>query len=135
MKIIKYKDYINENSNITETEILEFLKEQWNAAYKEILLKTVSKFPIKTKNITTEQQSKIDECISIIVKTTKDIIIDNSGITNKDWILPEDKIELGDALVDDTGKEYYVSKLGSNNDFYDDDKKNYFDLSGKKKKI
>lgn len=134
MKIIKYKDYIKEDSNITETEILEFLKEKWNDAYKDILLETVSKFPIETKNITIEQQSIIDESIINLVKTTKDIIINNSNM-NKSWILPEDKIELGDTIVDDTGKEYYVSKLGSNNDFYDDDKKNYFDLSGKKKKI
>lgn len=136
MEIKKYFEFIKENKLTTESDVREFIREEWNLAKTNILSKISSKFNLKNNKNSEDDKLKIDNLMNQLINMYVDLTINNIEDFNKSWILPEDKIEIGDTVIDnETGDEYFVSKMGSNDNFYDENRKEYIMLNQVRKKI
>jgi hypothetical protein len=138
-KIVKkYNEFISENNKlVTETEIREFLKEETSLMIKDLFSKVSNKFPMDNMELAEDTDSfkKINEIQHDLIETVIDIVIENIKDFDKTWENPDDKIELGDIVIhNDSGEEYFVSRFGSSNNFYDDEKKTFIELEDVTKK-
>ncbi len=139
--IKKYSEYVNENNELTtEIEIREFLKEECNDLFKELFNKISDKFPMDNINISDnsddENLKDVKKLKHDLIEKLIDIVIDNIKDFDKTWEKPEDTIDVGDTVYSiETGDEYYVSRFGSNNNFYDNNKHVFVNLDSVKKKL
>jgi hypothetical protein len=138
-KIVKkYNEFISENNNlVTETEIREFLKEETSLMIKELFNKISNKFPMDNMELAEDTDSfkKINELQHDLIETTIDIVIENIKDFDKTWENPDDIINVGDTVIhNDSGEEYFVSRFGSTNNFYDDEKRTFIELEDVTKK-
>ena len=127
MKIKKYIEYITENKKISESDIEEFIREEWDIAKDNIFLKISTKFPLDSKKISDDQQIIIDKLINKLIEIYSDVVIDNISTFDKSWD-KADKIKEGDIVVDSDGVEYFVSRFGDSNNFYDSEKNKFVSL-------
>ena len=139
--IKKYSEYVNENNELTtEIKIREFLQEECNDLFKELFNKISDKFPMDNINISDnsddENLKDVKKLKHDLIEKLIDIVIDNIKDFDKTWEKPEDTIDVGDTVYSiETGDEYYVSRFGSNNNFYDNNKHVFVNLDSVKKKL
>lgn len=138
-KIIKkYNEFILENNNlVTETDIREFLKEETSSMVKDLFSKVSDRFPMDNMELSEDEESfkEINKIQHDLIETIIDIVIENIKDFDKTWENPDEKIELGDTVIhNDSGEEYFVSRFGSTNNFYDDEKKSFIELEDVTKK-
>jgi hypothetical protein len=134
----KYNEFLAENNNlVSEVEIREFLKEETSLMIKDLFGKVSNKFPMDNMELAedTESFKKINEIQGELIETVIDIVIENIKDFNKTWENPDTTITLGDSVIhNDSGEEYFVSRFGETNNFYDDDKKVFIELEDVSKK-
>ncbi len=133
MKIKKFKDFLNESNSPTESDIREFIKEEWESARDYITNQVSLKFPIEGDIITPDKKEEVDGLITKLVEIYVKMSADKITNFEKTWVLPKDKIEVGDTVENESGEKFIVDKMGENNDFYDEEKKKYISLSSVKK--
>lgn len=130
----RFNEYVNENVSTTETDIREYLREQWDIARNNIFIKMCGEFPIENNKIADEDNLKIDELINKLVEVYANIAIDNIPSFNKTWVHEDDKIVEGDTVEDiESGEVFFVSRFGSNNNFFDNNKNVFINLDRVKK--
>ncbi len=135
MDIKKFNDFIKENKSVTETDIREYIKEELNIAKNNIFIKIGTQFSLDDNQLSDDNQLKLDNLFNQLIDLYRDITIENISNFEKTWESPENKINEGDTVVDKkTGEEYFVTRFGSNNNFYDADKRKYIPLDDVKKK-
>ena len=140
-KIIKkYTDYINENTEFTtENQIREFLKEECNELFKELFDNIANRFPMDKidifDNIDEENFKYIEKIKYSLIEKLIDIVIENVKDFDKTWEKPENTINVGDTVYSiESGEEFFVSRFGSNNNFYDNNKHRFISLDSVNKK-
>jgi hypothetical protein len=138
-KIVKkYNEFVLENNNlVSETEIREFLKEETDLLVKELFSKVSDKFPMDNRELAQDNDSfkKIVQLKHDLIETTIDIVIENIKDFNKTWDNPDEEIEVGNVVIhNDSGEEYFVSRFGTTNNFYDEVKKTFIKLEDVTKK-
>jgi len=138
-KIVKkYNEFIAENNNlVNETDIREFLKEETSLMIKDLFGKVSDKFPMDNMELAEDSESfkKINKLQHDLIETTIDIVIENTKDFDKTWENPDDVIQVGDFVIhNDSGEEYFVSRFGETNNFYDDEKKSFIELEDVTKK-
>lgn len=137
--IKKYQQFLNENKELTtEIEIREFLKEECNDLFKELFNKISDRFPMDNIHIIDDENNEntkhINELKYDLIETLIDIVIENIKDFDKTWEKSEEVIDVGDTVYSiESGKEYFVSRFGSNNNFYDNNKHVFIDLDSVKK--
>lgn len=130
----RFNEYVNENVSTTETDIREYLREQWDITRNNIFIKMCGEFPIENNKIADEDNLKIDELINKLVEVYANIAIDNIPSFNKTWVHEDDKIVEGDTVEDiESGEVFFVSRFGSNNNFFDNNKNVFINLDRVKK--
>jgi hypothetical protein len=130
----RFNEYVNENVSTTETDIREYLREQWDIARNNIFIKMGGEFPIENNKIGDEDKLIIDGLINKLVEVYANIAIDNIPSFNKTWIHEDDKIVEGDTVEDvESGEVFFVSRFGSNNNFFDNNKNVFINLDRVKK--
>ncbi len=135
MEIKKFIQYIKENKSVTETDIREYIREEWNIAKNNLFVKIGTKFPLDNNKLSDEDQHKLDNLISELINLYTNITIDNISTFEKTWEAPEDKIIEGDTVFGkESGEEFFVTRFGANNNFYDGNKHRFISLDSVTKK-
>lgn len=137
MEVKKFIEFINENKSVTESDIREYIKEEWNIATNNLFVKIGSKFPLDNNNLSEEDQNKLNSLVSQLIDLYTSMTIENISTFNKTWENEDEKIIEGDTVVaKDGGEEFYVTRFGANNNFYDGNKHRFISLDTviKKKK-
>lgn len=135
--VIKYKDFllVLESNKTTETDIREFLKEEFENSINNIFLKASSEFGVDKNDISEKEKEKITSIKKELVEVYSKIVIDNISNFDKTWECEDEKIIEGDTVIDKKTKEkYFVSRFGESNNFYDENKKKYISLDDVVKK-
>ena len=131
-----YEYYLNENinSNITETDIREYLREEFDIAKTNIFVKLGNEFPLDNNKMDDANEEKIDNLINQLVEIYASIAISNISNFEKTWVSDDEKIIEGDTVEDkESGEIFFVSRLGDNNNFYDNNKHRFISLDNVKK--
>jgi hypothetical protein len=135
MEVKKFIQYIKENNTVTETDIREYIREEWNIAKDNIFVKVGAQFPLDNNDIAKDKLTKVDDLVNQLIDLYTNITIDNISNFNKTWETSEDKIEEGDTVIDkESGEEFFVSRFGANNNFFDNEKSRFISLDSVKKK-
>jgi hypothetical protein len=137
MDIKKFKDYINENisTTVTETDIREYIREELEIIKNNLNVKISSRFPLDNNKLNIEDDAKINQIFEELVEIYSKITIENISNFEKTWITPNEKIEEGDTVYDkETDEEYFVTRFGVNNNFYDGNKFKFISLDNVLKK-
>jgi len=135
MIVKKFVDYIKENNAVTESDIREYIREEVKNFEKNLFIKISSQFTLEKDEITEEDQLSLDLLMEKVVDLCSNITVNNIENFDKTWVLPNEKIEAGDTVISNNNKEeYIVTRFGSNNNFYDGNKKMFISLDNVKKK-
>ncbi len=135
MEVKKFIQYIKENNTVTETDIREYIREEWNIAKDNIFVKIGAQFPLDNNDIVKDKVSKVDNLVNQLIELYTKITIDNMSNFDKTWESSEDKIIEGDTVIHkETGEEFFVSRFGANNNFFDNEKSQFISLDNVKKK-
>ena len=132
MLVKKFIDFINENKGITESDIREYVREEWSDAKESIFMKVNAKFPLDNNDISSETNSEIDGLINKLIDLYTKMTIENISGFEKTWG-DDERIKVGDTVKDEDGLIYFVNRMGSNNNFYDESKHKFISLDSVKK--
>lgn len=134
MEIKKYYKFINENKAVTESDIREYIREELSTSMDNLFIKVGSKFPLDNNDMSEENRDKLDSLIEQFIDLYSNITMDNISSFEKTWEYGSDKIKEGDIVVDDKGEEFFVTRFGVNNNFYDGNKRRFVSLENVRKK-
>ena len=129
MEVKKFIEYIKENKTFTETDIREFIREEWNIAKNNLFVKIGSQFPLDNNKLTEEDENKLNSLINQLIEFYTHLTIENISEFDKTWENSDDKIGEGDTVIDKKSKEeFFVTRFGANNNFYDGNKHRFISL-------
>lgn len=129
MDIKKFKDYINENISVTETDIREYIREEIEIIKNNLNVKISSRFPLDNNQLNIEDETRINAIFEELVNIYSKITIENISNFEKTWVTPAEKIEEGDTVYDkESGEEFFVTRFGAGNNFYDGNKFRFISL-------
>src|SRR6478609_9636475 len=103
MYIKKFNDFLNE-SNVSETDIREFLKEEFKEFKSNLFTKIISQYSLDNTNLNSEYENKVDKLLNQLSEIYVLMITDNMKDFQKSWELPKDKMNVGDEVYSKTNK-------------------------------